>query len=506
MRGPPTASQKPPTKGWNTRDALADMEEGYAVIMDNWFPGTEKVTLRRGNAAHVTGLGASGESLLNYTALTGTEALFGVADGDIYNVTTSGAVGAAVSTGYSNSRFQSVQIGTTGGQFLFAVNGADAPITWDGSSWANPSLSASGFTAANVVWCNLHQNRLWMGEVNSLDAWYLPVKSIAGTPVVFPLGSVAQEGGYIMPMGTWTRDGGAGTDDVAVFLTSQGEAILYQGTDPASGSTWSLIGVFRIGKPIGRRCMIKAGADLIMVTQDGFVSATAILSLDRSQSQKVALSAQINPSVNQAVSEAGSTFGWQPILYPKGAMLLFNIPTNVAGTYYQFVFNTLTGAPARFTGLNALCWGLLGDNLYFGAADGTVYLFDSGASDNGSAIDGDVLPAFSAFGSKAINKRFGLVEPIFQGEGNPNAALDLNVDYQIAAPTGVPSASPVNSARWGVSQWGVGVWGSALQIFSGRRGVRGLGRVASLRIRVSSTTSRPSLIETRYWFTPAQTR
>ncbi len=502
----PTASQKPPTKGWNTRDALADMEEGYAVIMDNWFPGTEKITLRRGSAEHVTGLGASVETLMNYTAISGTEALFGVADGDIYNVTTSGAVGAAVSTGYSSSRFQYVNIGTSGGQFLFAVNGADAPISWNGSVWANPSLTAAGFTAANVVWCNLHQNRLWVGMKQSLDAWYLPVKSISGTVVVFPLASVAQMGGYIMAMGTWTRDGGDGTDDVAVFLTSQGEAILYQGTDPSDATKWALIGVFRVGKPIGRRCMIKAGADLIMVTQDGFVSATAILSLDRSQSQRVALSAQINPSVNQAVSDAGSTFGWQPLLYPKAAMLLFNIPTSVSGTYHQFVFNTLTGAPARFTGMDALCWGMLGDNAYFGAADGTVYLFDSGASDNGAAIEGDVLPAFSAFRSPSIDKRFGMVEPIFQGEGNPNAALDLNVDYQIAAPTGVSAASPVNSARWGVSKWGIGVWGSALQIFRGRRGVRGIGRTASLRIRVSSTTSRPSLIETRYWFTPAQTR
>jgi hypothetical protein len=477
------------------------MKVGYAPIMDNWFPGTEKVTLRRGSAEHVTGLGASVETLMPYNALSGTPALFGVAGGSIYNVTTSGAVGAAVSTGYTNSRFQHVQIGTSGGQFLFAVNGEDAPISFDGTTWANPSITASGFVPADTIWCNLHQNRLWFGAKNSLDTWYLPVRSIAGTCVVFPLASVAQMGGYVMAMGTWTRDGGDGTDDVAVFLTSEGEAILYQGTDPSSASTWALIGVFRIGKPIGRRCMIKAGADLIMVTQDGFVAASSILSLDRSQAQKVALSEQINKSVNDAVSAAGSTFGWQPFLYPKGTMLIFNVPTIVAGTYHQYVFNTITGAPARFTGMNAICWGMLGDNAYFGGADGTVYLSDTGASDNGSAINGDVLPAFDYFGSPGMVKRFGLVEPIFQSEGNPNAAIDLNIDFQIAVPTGVPSASPVNSARWGVSRWGIGVWGSALQIYKGWRGVRGIGRSASLRIRVSSTTSRPSLVATNFSFT-----
>jgi len=489
-----------PVGGWDTREALADMPAKNAVIMDNWFPGTDKVTLRLGSAQHVTGLGGSVETLLEYTPLTGTGKLFGARGGSIYDVSTAGAVGAAVVTGKTNARWQQVQIGTAGGQFLLCMNGADAPLNFNGSAWAT-TPAITGPTASNLIWCNLHQRRLWVGEKESLTAWYLPVNSIGGAASSFSLAGVARLGGYIMAMGTWTRDAGDGVDDVAIFITSEGEAIVYQGTDPASTATWSLTGVFRIGKPIGRRCMIKAGGDLVISTQDGYVNAASILTVDRSEVQRVALSSQINKAVNDSVRSFGDLFGWQPFLYPQGTMMIFNVPQS-SSVVYQHVFNTLTGAPCRFTGVNALCWALLNDAAYFGSADGTVYKFDTGNSDNGSAINGDALQAFNSFGVPGAVKRFGLVEPVFESIGNPNAALDLCTDYQVKAPSGVAAPSPSSSALWGVAKWGIGTWGTAVQVYKGWRGVRGIGRTAALRVRVSTTAARPSWIGTNFTFTP----
>jgi len=305
-----------------------------------------------------------------------------------------------------------------------------------------------------------------------------------------------------MAMGTWSRDGGAGADDVAVFLTSEGEAIVYAGTDPSSASTWSLVGVFRIGKPIGRRCMIKAGADLIMVTQDGFVAASQILIADRSQADAVSISQQINKAVNDAVQAGSSLFGWQPFIYPKGAMLMFNVPQSAVEAH-QYVFNTITRAPCRFTGINAACWGLLNDSAYFGGQDdGTVYKFDDGNDDNGSNINADALQAFNDFRSPGANKRFTLVEPIFQSNGAPSAALDVNLDYQIRRPTAVASTSPVTASKWGIAKWGIGKWGSASQTYRGWRGIRGIGRAASLRIRISTSVNQPSWLVTNWLYVP----
>lgn len=492
-------SLPPPVGGWDTRTALASMPPQNAVILDNWFPSTDKVTPRRGWEDHATGLTGAVESVIPYVPPSGSAKLFAANGGGIYDATSAGSFGSAEESGFSNNRWQYVQIGTSGGYYLFMVNGADTPQLYDGSSFADTTLT--GPTVANLAWCNVHQRRLWIGERDSLTAWYLAVNSITGTASSFSLAGIAKLGGYIMAMGTWTRDGGDGADDVAVFYTSEGEAIVYQGPDP--DNDWSLIGVFRIGKPIGRRCMIKAGADLIMVTEDGFVAASSILSMDRSQTEKVALSQQINKAVNDAVRDFGALFGWEPFLYPRGTMLIFNIPISTTEAH-QYVFNTITKAPTRFTGIPALCWALFNDSPYFGTADGRVCKFDTGASDDGSNIELDALQAFSYFDSPGIKKYFKLAEPIFESGGSPNAAIELNTDFQIATPSAVPEAQTVNSAKWGIDKWGVGVWGTDGQIYRGWRGVRGAGRSAALRIRISTNSTRPSWISTNFVFQPSQ--
>jgi len=486
-----------PIGGWDTRQALSMMDPTHAVILDNWFPGTAKLTLRKGNTSYATGMAGSIESLIPYVPLTGAGKLFAANGGNIFDISSSGAVGSAVVSGMTNARWQHVNIGTAAGQFLLAFNGADVPRTYNGSSWS--TFGGTGPTVANLIWCNLHQRRLWFGEEDSLSAWYLATNAITGTATEFPLHGIARKGGFLMAMGTWTRDSGAGMDDVAVFLTSEGEAIIYVGTDPSAAATWELIGVFRIGKPIGRRCMVQGGSDLILVTQDGFVPLSGILSTDRSQARLVALSDQINEAVNVAVTRYGSVYGWQPIVYAQGTMLIFNIPKSATESI-QYIFNTITGAPCRFTGINAVCFGPLEDDMYWGGNDGVVYKFDDGTSDNGTEIEADAVPAFSYFGLPDLSKLFKLAEPIFESDGNPNPAVDVNTDFQVAAPTGLPGPSSVGSAIWGSSTWGSGTWGSEGQIYRGWRGVRGVGRAGSVRIRLSSSVARPSWISTNLTF------
>ncbi|MCK5444867.1 MAG: hypothetical protein KAI73_04540, partial [Rhodospirillaceae bacterium] len=415
---------------------MADMPETHAVIMDNWFPGTDKVNVRRGNSAWASGMSGNVETLVEYTPLTGTGEMFAANAGDIYDVSGSGAVGAAVVSGQTNDRWQQSQLGTAAGQFVRIVNGDDTPWVYNGSTWAN-TPAITGVTEADLIWINNHQRRLWVGTKDSLDAYYLAVNSIGGAATKFSLAGIAKLGGFIMAMGTWTRDAGDGMDDVAVFITSEGEAIVYSGIDPSAASTWALIGVFRIGKPIGRRCMVKAGSDLILVTQDGFVPLSAILTMDRSQSRLATLSDQIASEVNKHVRDDSGLFGWQPILYPKGTMLVFNIPKS-STTFHQYVFNTITGAPCKFdynaSVPGALCFALLNDSLYWGGTDGTVNKFDDGNSDLGTNIDADCLQAFSYFKSPMSNKIFKQAEPIFESDGDPNAAIDMNVDFQIKAP------------------------------------------------------------------------
>ncbi len=492
-----STSLPPPVGGWNTLDALADMPADHAVTLDNWFPNADRVSARRGFAAWSTGYPAAVETLMPYTPPSGTQKFFAAAGGGVYDATGSGAVGAAMLSGRTNARWQWAQMTTAGGHFLLIANGADTPQIWDGSAWANTTIT--GPTVANLVWFNVHQRRLWCGEINSLRGWYLAPNAAGGAANFFDFTGLASLGGYLIGMGTWTRDGGSGPDDLAVFLTSEGEALIYSGTDPASASTWQLVGIFRLGRPLGRRCMIRAGSDLLVMTEEGFVALSDVLPVDRAQQSAAAITRQINPSVVAAARTYNASFGWQAFLYPASNMLIFNVPSQ-AGTYEQYVFNTITRAPCRFLGMNARCWGLLNNQAFFGGAD-AVYLSDTGTTDAGDDIAATAVQAFNKFGSAAQKKSFKGCQVILSSEAAPSVGVDMIMDYRTEAPLPPLSSAPNTLALWDAALWDEALWAGEA-VFDQQRSVRGVGRVAAVRMIAMSRVARPSWLATNVRFIP----
>lgn len=476
-----TTSIPAPIKGWNTRDPLAEMDPLHAIIMDNWFPGTQEVKVRNGFTSWATGLPATCNTLLEYNGLTNVNKLFAAAGSSIYDVSSGGAVGAAVVSGQTNSKFQFINFGTTGGQYLWACNGVDTPVTYNGTAWSTAALT--GMTGV-PIWVANHQRRLFFGADQSLSFYYLPVLNIAGAASQFDLSSLFKRGGYLMGMITWTRDGGSGMNDLACFVTSEGEVAVYAGTDPSSSSNWSLQGVFRIGKPIGRRFWTKLGGDAVLITQDGFVPLSGILPIDRIGANTVSISDQINKTVNDSVINYGSNYGWQAMTYPKGQWLLFNVPVS-SSVSHQYVFNVLTKAPCRFTGMNATCWANYNDYPFF--ASGTaIYKADNGTNDNGAAISSDAKQAFNYFGTPGRQKLFKMARPIFASTGNFTAALDLNTDFSDNIPSATPTFTSPGAAIWDSSTWDSASWSGDYNIAKDWQSVTGLGYNAALRIRVSS--------------------
>jgi hypothetical protein len=130
------ASIPAPIGGWNQRDSLASMPSSDAVILDNWYPTPYDVGVRAGSSSWSTGLPGNVETVAAYNAATTTK-LFGVSNGAIYDCTSKGAVGAAMVSGLSNSRFQKANMGTAGGQFLVMVNGLDLMQVYNGNGWAS---------------------------------------------------------------------------------------------------------------------------------------------------------------------------------------------------------------------------------------------------------------------------------------------------------------------------------------------------------------------------------
>lgn len=477
------ASIPAPTGGLNAREPISDMKITEALTMDNWFPTPTTVDIRNGYEGHVTGGTDPFETLMAYS-VGATAKLFGVSDGNIYDVTTAAtSLPSAAVTGLTNSRFQHITMGTAGGYFLMAVNGADKLQYYTGSAWdedGGGTYTITGVDTADCIHINNFKNRVFLIEKDSFTVWYLPVASIAGTASDLDLSGLFKLGGYLMAMENWTIDNAAGIDDYAAFITSEGEVALYKGTNPGDANAWALVGTFRMGAPLGRRCAIKAGSDVLVLTRDGAMPLSKALLTDRSQTNQAATD-KIRNLINQDVASFGENFGWQAILHPVGNKLIINVPEVEGVTARQYVMNTTHGAWARFVGWNAICWATLGDALYFGGVDG-VYRADYGNNDDGDDIQAVCQQAFSYFGDRGRVKRFTMARPIFLSNGTVNPSLLMNVDFEEIRTTVPPSFIDNIGTAWDDGDWDETDWTAGDVIVKRWQAISGVGYSGGLRV------------------------
>lgn len=475
-----------PIGGWNARDSIADMPKEDALLLDEFFPTPSDVMLRRGKDHHVTGITGQVESLMPYNNASGTQTLFAAAGTAFYNVTAAGAVGAAVQSALTNARWQHVNFATTAGQFLQAANGADKIRLWDGATWESQDAASAhaitGVTTSNIIHLAVHKNRVWMVEKNTLTAWYLPTDAIGGAANAFRLNGVARKGGYLVAIDTWTLDSGNGPDDYWVAVTSEGEVIVYKGTDVSSATTWTLVGVWALGQPLGRRPFMKWAGDLLIITKEGVFPLSKAL-IGEQVDPKVALTDKIVEAMKDAGALYGANFGWQLLHYPGATMLMLNVPVNTGSGQHQYVMNTITGAWARFKAWTANCWALLNGEPYFGG-DGFVAKCWGVFDDEGTNITGNAKSSFNYFRMGRVKKQWTMARPIIASNGMPAIAVGLNVDYDDSEPTATLSFSPTSYAVWDSAVWDVGVWGGGLSVNRNWLSVTGIGVCAATRLKV----------------------
>lgn len=486
-----------PVGGWDAVSPLSEMRPDRAIVLDNFIPREGYVELRKGwTSWATTGETTAVETLMAYQAPNPVnDKLFACVNGKVFNVTASGSAGAAVVSSLTNSRLQHTMFTTTGGQFLYFVNGANAPRCFDGSTWATPTIT--GATASDFVAVTSFKNRLLFAANNKLGFYYLPVDAYQGAASFFELGAVFTKGGYLMAIGTWTLDGGSGVDDHAVFVSSRGQVAIYKGTDPASAGTWSLVGVFNNAAPLGRRCLIKTGPDLAVVTVEGVVPLSKSLALDVGAVRANSVTANIARAMSDAARTYGSNFGWQFTVYPRGTMALLNVPVQEGVTQHQYVANTVTGAWCRFTGINANCWEVFNDTLYFGGNSGYVGKADTGPNDNGTAITADLKTAFNYFGARGTLKRFPMIQPVIVSDGVATPAILVNTDFRDETPTSPGATTTSGALLWDAFYWDVDYWPVDVTVSQAWASSAAVGQCAAIRMRIvaNSTSSNAILLQ-----------
>jgi hypothetical protein len=449
-----------PVKGWNARDPEAAMSPGWAIYLDNWWPTPSNVQLRKGAENHKTGLGTTPvKSLMVYNSRLGTRTLFACTDSGIYDATAPGAFGAASSV-ITDGRSLYRNFATTGNSFLFTVNGTDDLRYWDGAAWTTTALYAvSGGGNVNTnTFTNLEvfKRALFFTEENSLNFYYFPVDTIAGTISRFPLSAVFSKGGYLMAIGTWTVDGGQGIDDYCAFVSSEGQIAIYRGTDPSSSSTWALQGVYDLSKPLGRKCFMKYGGDLYYLSRDGvFPLSKALQSTNTTTT--IAITDNISSVFTMAASIYGNNWGWQGITSYADSLLLYNVPATEFSISQQYAMNTKTGAWCRFTDWHAFCWELMDNQLYFGT-NGTVCKGWYGLNDFGSIISCYAKGAYDYYGMRAREKTINLVRPALRITGSVSVDVAMDTDFRVGQDYGPSVFNPATGSLWDAALWDAGMW------------------------------------------------
>lgn len=447
-----------PVGGWIANRNLAQPnqygQQPGAAILENWFPLATAIIMRRGSQLYSTLSGSIG-SLFGY--INGTnKKLFAANATNIYDIT-NGASPSSVLGSLTSGAWSVIQFETSGGVFLRGVNGADTPFVFDGTTWGTtPAITFTDGTTANQlsnVWVS--QKRMWFVKGSTLTAYYLSPDSIGGGANAFPLGDVFTRGGSLLFGASWSIETLGGLVEHCVFISTEGEVAVYQGTDPSSATTWSLVGVYRIGRPLGPKAWIRAGGDLVIATDIGFVPLSQAMQRDYAALSPSAVSYAIETAWNEAVAERSATY-WNCEVWPTSQMVIVAPPTVSGTTPEMYVANARTGAWAKFTAWDATCLVVWDTRFFYGTTAGTVIEGGVSGADQGIPYTSTLIPLFDDLKSPGSLKIADMARAVFR-EGVPvSEKLTINVDFDETAPT-APDATQVS----GVSAWDSGVWGTA---------------------------------------------
>jgi hypothetical protein len=420
-----------PVGGWNARDSIDKMPATDAVKMVNMIPRGTSCEQRKGSFRLATALGGSVDTLAAWTSKStgkNTNRIVAGANGALTSVNGSGTK-TVLATGFSSDQWQTTAFNNR----LIFTNGFNIPQVYDGA--AVTALVATGPTLTTLWGVNTFKGRAYYWGHGAQSFWYAAAGSYQGALTEFDLSGQVQSGGFLMMMLTWTLDSGDGIDDLAVFVFSTGEILLYAGDDPGNAASWALQGRFMCGAPLSIRGHAQVGGTEIIITRDGYIDLAAALR-DGRYSEDSAYSEKINPAVKAATAKGETQFGWEAILHPAEQVFIVNVPTD--GTIYkQHVRSTATGGWCEFSGWNARTLVVLNDVLYYGTADGEIYSAfqstgDSAAIGNsGTEVLVDVIQAYNPLGSRERGKQVTAANVTSNYQYPGYIALDILPDFSL---------------------------------------------------------------------------
>jgi hypothetical protein len=334
----------------------------------------------------------------------------------------------------------------------------------DGTGWSVPSVT--GVSASNLVFVSTWKNRVWYVEKNSTSAWYSAAGSFAGALTEFNFGSKFSKGGYLKAVYNWTLDSGEGPDDYVVAVSSAGDVVVYQGTDPSSSTSFSLVGVWFIGEiPAGRRIGSKFGGDLLLLSVYGVTSLSDLVRGVNPFTLEGSFTAKINRSVNSLMKDTITARGWELTVHPDLAKIIIGTPKVTGQPHIQLVYDTNVEGWATWEGVPYTNGETFGGELYTCEGSSLYRLtgytddLDALTSSDPQPVEWSFLTGYYDFDNPQMEKIMELFRPRFIAQGDPAYNIKGFYDYdlsQIAAATGLSEGS---SSVWDTGVWDTAIWG-----------------------------------------------
>lgn len=460
-----------PIKGWVSATNLAAAPDGAALVLENWYPTTTGIKMRRGSAKH--GTASTTEPLESGMAYVGvsTRQMFGAADGDILDLTAPADPDVAptpVVTGQTSNYYARINFtNPAGDNYLLAANGTDDIQTYDGTTWA-PLVSGTdpgeldGLASDTVDHLNVYKNRIWLTN-KTMTAYYLPTDSIAGTVGDVALAGVFRNGGYILFTATWSVDAGNGPNEFIVFASTEGEYAIYQG-DPADASTWGIVGLYDASPPLGKNAFIRVGGDLLILTEIGLIPMSLIKNKDPAALALASISRNIQPDW-QAEASARRSLPWEIVKWTSRNIAYVTCPVASDESVTPpicFAVNLETGAWSKITGWDTRCFILHDDQVYFGRNDGSLMQADVGGYDDDALIYYTYVGHMDHLGAVGAYKTVTQARAIFRTLGAFNPSLSVTTDYSVSLPSYPSAFTPEAASLWDVGLWDQAKWDSGV--------------------------------------------
>lgn len=462
------------TGGLNTKDPLNAMPMQDCIICENLIVENSQVVSRNGyeNAVDTFEFDDPIESLFQYESADSVNQIISCAGSKIYKGLTPPT---EIGSGFGNARWQGLMMN----DYLLLFNGEDAPQKYDGTTLTTNTFTGSGLTPTRLVGATNFKNRLIAWENNACGFWYGTSDAISGTLAFFDLSFITKKGGYVVACATWSYDssGGTGLQARLVIFMSSGEALVYEGTDPSDAELWSIIGKFKVSPPISQRAFLEYSGDVLLVNRYDLIAFSEVFASGENPNTQ----SKLVGAIKAAVNSYATNFGWEMISYPTQGLIIINVPvSSIKST--QYVVNTRSGGCSQFTAINAHCFTIYDNDLYFGG-ETKIYNGLVGESDDGEYINIDIQTAYSNFGINQ-EKTLNYIKPSLGIDGTPGFNYSLNFDFK-TSDLATSELQSVEGNLWDTFYWDEVYWSAETEIKTNQYGVNGEGIFISYRINTS---------------------